>query len=269
MDGIEFVNALPTLAFAAFIIGVAIFFSVGLQLWARASYGVDQLIENHEVAGFKYAVVGVAYAVLLAFVVVGVWEEHDRTDHDVQVEADRFYNLHRNSYNFSNEDGHKMREALLAYARAVRDKDWPMMEKGHRGSQVAADALTRLSYVVGQTRPSESNLLPSLSHAIDLMQDIADMRLERLSDVEGHITPPIWGVLLLGAIITLAYPAFFATRQITPQILMTAGLAAIVGATLFLTIDLNYPFSGPDRLTAEPIDDVIQRMKEESKLHEQ
>jgi hypothetical protein len=46
---------------------------------------------------------------------------------------------------------------------------------------------------------------------------------------------------------------------------MTGGLAAIIGGTLFLTIILNYPFSGPERLTSKPIDDVIQRMRMEDK----
>ena len=45
---------------------------------------------------------------------------------------------------------------------------------------------------------------------------------------------------------------------------MTAGLAMIVGATFFLTINLNYPFSGPERITAAPIDEVIRRMREEN-----
>ncbi|MEZ5875099.1 MAG: hypothetical protein R3D30_09830 [Hyphomicrobiales bacterium] len=43
-----------------------------LQLLVRWYYGVEVIVANHEVAGLKYAVVGVAYAVLLAFVVVGV-----------------------------------------------------------------------------------------------------------------------------------------------------------------------------------------------------
>lgn len=265
VSGIEIVNALPVWALAAITIGVSIIFSVGLQLFARWRFGIDRLVVNHEVAGFKYAVVSVAYAVLLAFVVIGVWGELVRTEHSVGAEAERFYNLHRNSYNFPEEIGGKMRQALVAYAIAVRDKDWPMMERGHRGSKSAAEAYTRLSLAVGQTRPEGLGLLPSTIHAINLMQQIADLRLERLADVGGPTTPTIWGVLLLGAIVTLGYPAFFATKDIAAQVLMTAGLAAVVGAILFLAINLNFPFSGPGRLTAEPIDNVIQRMLTENK----
>jgi len=264
VSGLDILNALPVWALAAIVIGMSVIFSIGLQLLARWYFGVDLLAANHEVAGFKYAVVGVAYAVLLAFVVISVWEEFETTQDAVHAEAERFYNVYRNSYNFPEATGKKMRDALMAYAVAVRDKDWPEMARGRRGSAAAAKAYTRLSYTIGQTKSEDIALQPSILHAIDLMQQTADLRLERLSDVGGHVTPVIWGVLLLGGIITLAYPAFFATTKVVPQVLMTAGLAMIVGATFFLVINLNYPFSGPERVTAAPIDQVIQRMRQEN-----
>lgn len=264
MSSIEVVNALPGWTLALIVIGASVCYSVGLQLLVRWRFGVDLLAPNQEVAGFKYAVVGVAYAVLLAFVVIVVWNEFEDTERSVEAEAERFYNLHRNSYNFSEEIGKKTRQALIAYAIEVRDSDWPLMERGIPGSTSAAEAYTRLSLAVGQTKPDDIGLLPSVNHAINLMQQIADLRLERLSDVGGHMTSVIWAVLLLGALVTLGYPAFFAARSVAVQILMTAGLAAIIGSTLFLTISLNYPFSGPERLSPEPINNVIQRMRLEN-----
>ncbi|MGD9658061.1 MAG: DUF4239 domain-containing protein [Methylocystis sp.] len=260
MSGIEILNALPVWKIALLVVGGCVCFSVGLQLLARWRFGVELLAANHEVAGFKYAVVGVAYAVLLAFVVIVVWNEFERTGRVVHAEAERFFNLHRVSFNFPDEAGQRIRQALVAYAIEVRDKEWPLMEIGLRGSPTVTDAQARLSHAIGQTKPEHLGLLPSVMHAINLMQQISDYRLERLSEVGGQVKPVIWGVLLLGVIITLAYPAFFATRYVTAQILMTAGLAAIIGSTLFLMIILNYPFSGPERLTSKPINDVIRRM---------
>jgi hypothetical protein len=72
VSGLEILNALPVWALATIVIGLSVIFSVGLQLLARWYFGVDLIAANHEVAGFKYAVVGVAYAVLLAFVVISV-----------------------------------------------------------------------------------------------------------------------------------------------------------------------------------------------------
>ncbi|MDJ0513767.1 MAG: DUF4239 domain-containing protein [Methyloceanibacter sp.] len=263
MTGLEFLDALPTWTLAAVIIGGSVIFSVGLQLLVRWRFGAAYIASNHEVAGFKYAVVGVAYAVLLAFVVVGVWEQYEDTDDAAQAEAERFYNLFRHSYNYPPAAGEEIRTRLLSYAMAVRDSDWPEMERGRRGSDEAAAAYAKLSYTIGQTKSDDIAMLPTILHGIDLLKEMADLRLDRLSDVGGHMTPVIWGVLILGGLITLAYPAFFATHRVTPQVLMTAGLAMIVGAIFFLTIDLNFPFTGQAHIKPGAIDEVIQRMKTE------
>jgi hypothetical protein len=264
VTGLELLNALPIWMLAAFFIGVCVVFSVGLQLLVRWIFGVEFIVSNQEVAGFKYAVVGVAYAVLLAFVVVSVWEDFDETQQNIHAEAGRFYDVFRNSYDFPKEDGAKIRAAIQTYAIAVREKDWPAMRQGVRGSEAAADAYTKLSWTVGQIGAMQIGSLPSREHAISLMQDVADYRIWRLSDVGGKMTRLVWAVLILGGIITLAYPAFFAPRQIGPQVLMTAGLAIIVGATFLLAVNLNNPFSGPEPVSAEAIDAVIARMHKET-----
>jgi hypothetical protein len=264
LGAIEILNSLSVWTIALIVIGASVCFSVGLQLLIRWRFGVDLIVPGQEVAGFKFAVVGVAYSVLLAFVVIVVWNDFERTQRGVYAEAERLYNLHRTSYTYPEETGKTLRQALVGYATEVRDKDWPLMERGFRGSQSAAEAFTKLSVVVGQAKPENIQQLPSVIHAFNLMEQIANFRLERLSAVDGQVTPMIWGILLLGAIITLGYPAFFAARCVTAQILMTAGLSAIIGGTIFLTIVLNCPFSGPEKITPKPIDDVILRMRVEN-----
>ncbi len=49
--------------------------AVGFQMVIRSSVGVERLELNNEVAGFMFAAIGVVYAVLLAFVVIAVWEK--------------------------------------------------------------------------------------------------------------------------------------------------------------------------------------------------
>ena len=46
-----------------------------------------QLRTNNEVAGFKFATVGVLYAVLLAFAVIVVWEKFNQAESEVAKEA--------------------------------------------------------------------------------------------------------------------------------------------------------------------------------------
>ena len=69
-------------------------YSIGLMLVARTVFGVERLKLNNEVAGFKFAVVGVFYGVLLAFVVVSVWEDFHTTEAAVRNEAKAAVDLH-------------------------------------------------------------------------------------------------------------------------------------------------------------------------------
>lgn len=131
------------------------------------------------------------------------------------------------------------------------------------GSPEAADAYTRLSRILGSVAAWGPGRLPSLEHAISLQQAVADYRIWRLSDAGGHMTPLVWAVLTLSGIITLAYPAFFATKKVGPQVMMTGALAIIVGATFLLAVSLNYPFSGTEPVDPEAIDAVIKRMATE------
>jgi hypothetical protein len=50
------------------------------MLFARQRWRADRLKLNNEVAGFKFSVIGVLYVVLLAFVVIAVWENYNKTE---------------------------------------------------------------------------------------------------------------------------------------------------------------------------------------------
>src|SRR6476646_4775351 len=100
---------------------VAQTYAIGLMLLTRSIFGVSRLAENNEVAGFKCAVVGVFYAVLLAFVVVAVWEDYRDTETAVRNEAKALTDLHQVSYGLPDESGTKIRKHLRVYAQQVHD----------------------------------------------------------------------------------------------------------------------------------------------------
>ncbi len=119
-------------------VGAAIY-SVGLMLITRRVFGVDRLKLNNEVAGFKFAVVGVFYAVMLAFVVIAVWEEFRNTETAVRNEAKAAVNLHRVSFALPIEGGAEIRKHLLDYTNDVREKEWPTMAVGEPSDVVVKD----------------------------------------------------------------------------------------------------------------------------------
>src|ERR1700722_14377333 len=68
---------------------------------ARRLVPVENLKQNHEVAGFTFGVIGAFYGLLLAFVIVAAWQRLDRADEMVQSEAMTLASLYRLSMGFA------------------------------------------------------------------------------------------------------------------------------------------------------------------------
>jgi hypothetical protein len=68
-----FLTTAPLWASGALLVGVPTLLAMAGPIVVRRYVSLDRLTTNNEVAGFKFATVGVLYAVLLAFVVIVVW----------------------------------------------------------------------------------------------------------------------------------------------------------------------------------------------------
>ncbi len=104
---------------------------------------LEKLTANNEVAGFKFAVVGVLYAVLLAFAIIVVWEKFDNADNIVAREAGAATNVYRLSYGMAEAPATSLRARLSAYLAATISDDWPAMEHANESSsaRLALDAV--------------------------------------------------------------------------------------------------------------------------------
>ena len=241
------------------IVAVAEIYSIGLMLLCRRRWGTDRLALNNEVAGFKFAVVGVFYAVLLAFVVVAVWENYRDTETAVRNEAKALADLHQVSYALPDEAGSNMRKHMAAYIQRVRDAEWLAMAHG-LSDKGAEDELHVRGQALFGGRANELKDVALYHHALDLMTTVHDNRNERLDSSDGTVPTALWLVLLAGALITLGYPSFFGTSNLAAQILMTASLAALVALTAFVALTLDYPFTGEVQISHAPFDKSLKEM---------
>jgi hypothetical protein len=241
------------------VVGVAEIYSTGLMLLCRKRWGTSYLSLNNEVAGFKFAVVGVFYAVLLAFVVVAVWEDYRDTEDAVRNEAKALVDLHQVSYALPESVGVPIRNRVIAYIKEVRDSEWPAMADG-RTSASAEERLRLLRQSIFEGGVEQPKDIALYHHALDLLAMANDNRSDRLDSSDGTVPGILWFVLIAGGLITLGYPAFFGTSNLWAQILMTAALAALVGLTLLVGMLLDYPFTGEVRISPAPLEHALAQM---------
>jgi hypothetical protein len=90
----------------------------GLELVQRL-VSADSRQRHNDVAGFIYAALGVIYAVLLALVVIAVWEEYQAASETVEQEAKSVAEIFWLAHGLPEPEGSHLQELARSYAREV------------------------------------------------------------------------------------------------------------------------------------------------------
>ena len=179
----------------------------GLTLVQRlVSPGLRQ--EHNDVAGFIYAVLGVAYAVLLAFVVIAVWEQYQAARDTTDREANELAEIYWLAYQLPESEGRQVQELAQSYARVVVEEEWPLMEDGQFSPQAWA-LVDEIRQRVGQFEVSTSNEQVLQDQGLTRVHDLADARRLRLLETHEDIPTILWVVLLSGGVITIGFTYLF------------------------------------------------------------
>ena len=230
--------------------------------FVRLRIRLQHLRGNNEVAGFKFAVIGVLYAVLLAFVVVISWERFHDAENALAREAGAAATVYRVAGGLDESSTLATRTTLSAYLNSVLRDDWPAMVRG-RSSGVTTRLLSDLYDEVIRFRPADfhdSNLQADLLNWLD---EVTRARRERLLMAEGTVHPVIWFVLFLGAGLTIPFTFFFGTQNLIAQSLMTGILASIILSAILVVIALDRPYTGAVEISKEPIRSVLEDLLQE------
>ncbi|HEY6822801.1 MAG TPA: DUF4239 domain-containing protein, partial [Steroidobacteraceae bacterium] len=212
---------------------------------------------NNEVAGFKFAVIGVLYAVLLAFVVIISWERFYDAERALAREAGAAATVFRLCGGLDETTAATIRTNLAAYLRSVLADDWPAMARG-RSSAATTRMLSDLYEVLVHYRPADLHDSDLQKDLLTELDDLTRARRERLVMGEGTVPKVIWFVIFLGAALTISFTFFFGTENLIAQSLMTGTLAAIILSAVVVVIALDRPYTGAITVSKEPIRAVLE-----------
>jgi len=226
-------------------------------LLVRRQFSLEGLRNNNEVAGFKFAVIGVLYAVLLAFVVIITWERFYDAEKALAVEAGSAATIYRLSGGLDETAGAALRADMSAYLKSILADDWPAMAIG-RSSPVTTRVLSDLYTELVHYRPADlhdSDLQKDLLSELDQM---TRARRERLVMAEGTVPDVIWFVVFLGAVLTISFTFLFGSRNVVAQSLMTGVLAAIIFSSILVVVAIDRPYTGAVTVSKESIRAVLE-----------
>ncbi|MGH2957131.1 MAG: hypothetical protein ACRDL6_09070 [Solirubrobacterales bacterium] len=240
---------------AAAIIAGACLVTCGL-LFALHRFGRrDALLADTARGAGIYGVVGTSFAVLLAFVVLIAFESYIDGREGAEQEADAVLEQFRNAEHFEEPARREIQGKLLCYGRAVISHDWPAMrEQG--SSQLVNDWGLSLSRTYERVPVRTDKEGWAFGNLLTLSDDRIDSRRQRLTQAVPIITNPVWFILGLGALLNIAFVLIFVDRRseaLAVQMILMAGVTAVVVAGLVLVWFLDHPFGDADG-SVEPVE---------------
>src|SRR5262245_10753381 len=241
---------LPPWLFGGLTIVVFVAVALGGLVTTRAWFrgrGLQALVDN-AVTGWIFSAILVIYAIAIGLVAVQTWGNEERAAGEASDEASRIAALYRDLSGYPDPPRTELRALLKDYTRFVIEEEWPVQRRGRipeRGNAVLGDFERGLFSFVPAT--DEQRIV--YAEALRTYNQLLEERRERLEAVEVAVPGELWGVVIAGAIISLAASWVFRLESLALHGLMTGLLAAMIGLVVFFIATIDRPYRGQDSVT--------------------
>jgi uncharacterized protein (DUF983 family) len=236
-------NSVP--AWALFLIIVVVVSALSLV----ALVGVRRWLGNwrSDASNRPVAAVGAKvmtlFALVLAFVVVNLYESYQSASSNVVAEADSLSQLSHDSLAFPRAEQTLIGKAVVAYILEVRDREFADLRDGHQ-DPVATDKLEDIFTAVQQYSPRSQTQIAFYDAAVEQLNEIVQDHRDRVHAANTTLPAAIVMLLVLTALLSIGTTLLFRADTRGLEMTMVLAVAVVVAAGLATTLLLEYPFSG-------------------------
>ena len=252
----EWVEQFPLLPSAIIVVGSIVLISIFFgQLSLRLVKNREVFREHNDLAGFIFAVIGVIYAVLLAFIAIGVWERFTTAQARTYDEAGQVLIVYRDSEAFAG--GNELRRELRHYVETIITEEWPALRSGKEAGGIAPSQVTRIARTIRELDPKSDGQKAIYSNMLAAFSVMLQDRDERLSEDITGLNGVMWWVVAFGAVTTIGFTYLFGFKSDRMQAAMIGALATLIGMVIFLMMNMDFPFQGNIQVKPEAFQHLL------------
>jgi hypothetical protein len=259
----DMVYQFPLWGVGLLLVGLAALGAVVCGLAVRQFLSIELRRRHNDVAGSIFAVIGVTFAVLLAFVAMLAWDGFNKAKAAAYAEAAIVLDVYNAVVGFPGPETLVMRDDIIGYLETVVRVEWPAQAEGmivDRGT-AHLDKLNKIAIGLKPSSLGDSNLHARLLQSLALL---SNARQQRLLAAESTIPAVVWIVTLVGGGLTIAFGSLLGAPSFGMHLAMSATLAISGALVLILIIALSNPYRGDFRVSTLPFDRVLAQIQASS-----
>ena len=214
-------------------------------LWmVRKRFSPKELKKSHDVVGFTFSIVGVLYSVILGFTVINVQDQYNIMLETIHTEAILLADLYQDAAYFSQEESVAIRISLRQYIEHVVKEEWWRAEEKtiNAHSRQFLKDIWDSYYNVELT---SEKVKVWYSESIAKLNNFMNARLARQFNSWVNLGAMMWTLLIIGAIVVIAFMFFFGLENVRSHMVLTALLTGYLSFMLYLVYTLDNAFTGP------------------------
>jgi ABC-type multidrug transport system fused ATPase/permease subunit len=247
---------IPFFILGMIVVGGFAAFAVAGVLIVRRFIDHSRLRTHHDVADPILGALATVCAVLLAFVVVTVWQGFDKTNASVQLEANYLADIYRDSEALPADFHQKAGELLREYRQAVVEHEWKTMAEGEMSPEVER-LMRRIWSLYTNYQPKTPTEQSFFDESVRKLNSFRELRRQRLMDSRTGLSPLLWFVLIVGCLSTISFTFLFGAENLQAQIIMVVLLAVTIALILFTIMEMDFPFTGGVSISPEPFKMIL------------
>lgn len=208
---------------------------------------------------FAGGVISALFTVVLAFYVVFAWQRGADIDNSTTAEAQAVVDAHWQAEALPEPHRTSIQGMLRDYASSVVEEEWPSLVNGQTQSR-PAELIQRIRAEFTALPESSGAVVFAREQGLRDVRQIDESRRSRVDLATGDdvFTRVLLAGTLIGAALMIAFPLLvgFSTRPV--NIVILGILTAVVGATVFISVQLGRPLDGPFGVGPDALRGAVQ-----------
>ena len=232
---------------------IAFLFAIN-RYWKPASRSA-----HNDAIGPNVSVMGTTYAVLIAFMLSGVWTDMQAASLNTEQEANSLVNLYRFAEELPQESRTVIQNLTHKYAEVMIAEEWPAMT--HEGSSPAGHTLIRdLWRAMTSIQPHTATDQQVMNHALSELTTMTEHRRIRLLQSRQKLPGILWAVLIVGGIVTVGSTCLFGIDNFKLHIAQVFEISFLISLMLVSVAAIDRPFQGQVHVPPDAFQYAIDTM---------
>lgn len=242
----------------ALIIAGSVLASLAFLFLVTRSSAAHAPKEFNDFTGAVVAVIGTTYAVILAFMLSGVWNMFQEAQTNEEREASALANVWRISGQLPAEQASQIKALCVQYVHVAIDREWPAMATRSAVPLESSRIVNQLWQLAGQSQSQSGAGSIAIYQLMEELRLLTEYQRIRIMEAREGLPAILWTVLIAGGIITVSAACLFGVPNFRFHVLQVLVLSFLIALVLVAIADVDRPYQGPVSVSPEGFTFALQ-----------